>query len=58
MPSYYDPKKTCRVGMMDESQFYEECSKVTGLYFRALIAALVKCRRSAQVGRRRSQPPW
>ena len=39
MPSYYDPKKTCRVGMMDESQFYEECSKETGLYFRALIAA-------------------
>ena len=25
MPSYYDPKKTCRVGTMDEAQFYSEC---------------------------------
>ena len=42
MPSYYDPKKTCRVGIMDESQFYEECNEETGAYFRILIAAWSK----------------
>lgn len=42
MPSYYDPKKTCRVGTMDESQFYSESGKETSAYFRGLLAAWSK----------------
>lgn len=38
MPSHYDEKKTCRVGTMDEDQFYCEASEVSGGYFRTLIA--------------------
>jgi hypothetical protein len=38
-PSYYDAKKKCRVGTMDEEQFYAECDKSNGAYFRSLMAA-------------------
>lgn len=37
MASYYDPEKKCRVGTMDESQFYSECQTKNGEYFRNLI---------------------
>ena len=37
MPSYYDEKAKCRVGVMDEEQFYAESSKDSGLFFKALI---------------------
>ncbi len=37
--SHYDPKKNCRVGTMDEKQFYEESGDVNGAYFRKLIQA-------------------
>ena len=42
MPSYYDPKKKCRVGAMDEDQFYAECDKENGAFFRDLLAAWLK----------------
>ena len=42
MPSFYDPKKKCRVGTMDESQFYAESGEATGSYFRGLITAWSK----------------
>jgi hypothetical protein len=42
MPSHFDPKKKCRVGVMDESQFYSESNKANGDYFRNLMAAWSK----------------
>lgn len=39
MPSQYDPAKKCRVGTMDEDQFYAECDKANGAYFRRLLGA-------------------
>jgi hypothetical protein len=42
MPSHYDPKKKCRVGTMDESQFYAESGEETREYFRGLMAAWAK----------------
>jgi|CXWL01.1.fsa_nt_gi hypothetical protein len=39
MASYYDKKKKCRVGTMDEEQFYTECDAANGAYFRRLLAA-------------------
>lgn len=30
MPSTYDEKKKCRVGTMDEKQFYSESSQLNG----------------------------
>jgi len=42
MPSHYDPKQKCRVGVMDEPQFYAECNPASSAYFRALIAAWLK----------------
>ncbi len=39
MTSHYDPKKNCRVGTMDEKQFYEESGDVNSAYFRKLIQA-------------------
>jgi hypothetical protein len=42
MASYYDPEKNCRVGTMDESQFYSECLAGNGEYFRNLIQAWSK----------------
>jgi hypothetical protein len=38
MPSHYDATKKCRVGTMDEAQFYDECDKSNGAYFRGLMA--------------------
>ena len=37
MPSHYDEKKKCRVGTMDEEQFYAECRAENGAWFRNLI---------------------
>ena len=39
MTSHYDPKKNCRVGTMDEKQFYKESDKVNGAFFKRLIGA-------------------
>jgi hypothetical protein len=50
MPSYYDPKKKCRVGTMDEKQFHAECAKESGGYFRALIDAWTKAGGSLKWG--------
>jgi len=37
MASHYDPAKKCRVGTMDEDQFYSEAGKSSGAYFSTLI---------------------
>lgn len=42
MASHYDKSKNCRVGTMDEDQFYSESGKRSGTYFKALMAAWVK----------------
>jgi hypothetical protein len=42
MPSYYVPEKKCRVGTMEESQFYSECLAGNAVYFRNLIEAWLK----------------
>jgi hypothetical protein len=42
MPSYYDEKKKCRAGTMDESQFDSESDKKNGAYFHDLMAAWSK----------------
>ena len=42
MASYYDPKKKCRVGTMDEDQFYSEANAKTAKYFKTLIAGWEK----------------
>jgi hypothetical protein len=42
MPSHYDPAKKCRVGTMDETQFYAECGPDSGPYFRRLIECWTK----------------
>ncbi len=39
MTSHYDSAKKCRVGTMDEDQFYSEADKTNGTYFRSLIGA-------------------
>lgn len=44
MPSRYDPKAKCRIGTMDEDQFYAECDKASGAYFRGLLAAWTKAK--------------
>ncbi len=38
MPSHYDATKNCRVGTMDESQFYKEAEKENGACFRTMLA--------------------
>jgi hypothetical protein len=38
MASRYDQAKKCRVGTMDEPQFYAEASQANGTYFRSLMA--------------------
>ena len=38
MGSQYDTKKNCRVGIMDEKQFYSESAPENGDWFRSLIA--------------------
>lgn len=42
MPSQFDPKKKCRVGTMDEPQFYSEADEESGAYFRGLMRAWSK----------------
>jgi len=42
MPSHYDEKKKCRVGTMDEQQFYSESDEDNGEFFKSLIAAWQK----------------
>lgn len=42
MTSRYDSAKKCRVGTMDEGQFYSEAGKASGNYFRSLIDAWEK----------------
>lgn len=42
MPSYYDENKKCRVGTMDETQFYSESGKESAACFRSLLAAWSK----------------
>lgn len=37
MPSYYDEKAKCRVGTMDEDQFFSECASSNAAYFRDFI---------------------
>ena len=39
MASHYDSTKKCRVGTMDEGQFYSEAGDSTGSYFKVLIVA-------------------
>ena len=39
MPSHYDAQKNCRVGTMDEDQFYAESDRKAATYFRSLIQA-------------------
>lgn len=39
MASHYDPEKKCRVGLMDEKQFFSEANEVNGIYFKALLEA-------------------
>ena len=42
MASHYDVKKSCRVGTMDERQFYKEADQKNGAYFRTLLGAWKK----------------
>jgi hypothetical protein len=42
MPSRYDKDKKCRVGTMDEDQFYAEASEESGGCFRTLIVSWEK----------------
>ena len=42
MASRYDAKKKCRVGTMDEAQFYAESDPNNGSYFRDLLRAWEK----------------
>ena len=39
MTSRYDSKKKCRVGTMDQKQFYAESDGKSGAYFRDLLKA-------------------
>lgn len=50
MASHYDAKKKCRVGTMDEEQFYAECDKPNGAYFRQFLQAWVKAGGSLKWG--------
>lgn len=42
MTSHYDAKKNCRVGTMDDKQFYAESGQKHGAYFRDLLEAWEK----------------
>lgn len=42
MASHYDKAKNCRVGTMDEGQFYSEAGGDNGTFFRALLKAWQK----------------
>ena len=50
MASHYDAKKKCRVGTMDEKQFYSECDKANAAYFRQLLQAWAKAGGSLKWG--------
>ncbi len=50
MPSYYDEKKKCRAGTMDENQFYSECEASNAGYFRTLITSWTKAGGSVKWG--------
>lgn len=50
MPSRYDASKNCRVGTMDERQFYREADKENGSYFRTLMGAWTKAGGSLKWG--------
>ena len=50
MPSHYDEKARCRVGEMDEEQFYTESDEDSGLFFKSLIGAWVKAGGSLKWG--------
>ncbi len=50
MPSRYDAGKNCRVGTMDEHQFYSEADKENGSYFRTLLGAWTKAGGSLKWG--------
>jgi hypothetical protein len=39
MASHYDEKKKCRVGTMDEAQFYGEADKSNGAFFKGVLKA-------------------
>ena len=39
MASHYDQEKKCRVGTMDENQFYAETTVANRAFFKSLIAA-------------------
>lgn len=42
MPSRYDASKNCRVGTMDERQFFKEADRQDGAYFRTLLGTWQK----------------
>ena len=42
MASRYDPAKKCRVGTMDEEQFYAEANQANGRYFKSLLGSWQK----------------
>ena len=50
MPSRYEASKNCRVGTMDEQQFYGEADKENGSYFRTLLGAWTKAGGSLKWG--------
>ncbi len=50
MPSRYDASKNCRVGTMDDHQFYSEAEKKNGAYFRTLLGAWTKAGGSLKWG--------
>ncbi|MFY9342012.1 MAG: hypothetical protein WAT39_05965 [Planctomycetota bacterium] len=50
MPSHYDEAKKCRVGTMDERQFYGEAAATNGAWFKRLIAAWQKAGGTLQWG--------
>lgn len=50
MGSHYDPAKKCRVGTMDEKQFYAESDASNGAYFRDLLEAWIKAGGSLKWG--------
>jgi hypothetical protein len=50
MPSSYDENAKCRVGEMDEEQFYSECDKDNGQFFKSLISTWTKAGGSLKWG--------
>ena len=50
MSSHCDSKKKCRVGTMDEKQFYSECEKANAAFFRQLLQAWAKAGGSLKWG--------